>query len=95
MNEMNILFINTDTIHSINSKEQNCVDWTEKLKEHLQLQPYKDTLMKKHTALKQNIKTKHCYTRPLYCVITVHGGPEIMRSLSASYVCLQEYLTAT
>ena len=23
--------------YSLNSKEQNCVDWTERLKEHLQL----------------------------------------------------------
>jgi len=39
MNEY--LFINTDTIiqYSKNSKEQNCVYWTEMIKEHLQL-PY-------------------------------------------------------
>jgi len=28
--------------YSKNSKEQNCVDWTERLEKHLQL-PYKDT----------------------------------------------------
>jgi len=50
-NLLNILFINADAI-SKNSKEQNCVDWTEMLKEHLQLPP-KNTIMKKHTVLKQ------------------------------------------
>ena len=34
---MNILFISTDMQHSRNSKEQNCVDWAERLKKHLQL----------------------------------------------------------
>ena len=41
--------------YSKNSKEQNCVDQTERLKEHLQL-PWKIGKWKKHTALKQNIK---------------------------------------
>jgi len=33
---MNTLFINTDTTVK-NSKEQNFVDWTERLEKHLQL----------------------------------------------------------
>jgi len=32
---MNILFISTDMQHSRNSKEQNCVDWAERLKKAL------------------------------------------------------------
>ena len=46
----------TQIQYSKNSKEQNCVDWTERLKEHIQVTTVlKDTLMKKHTALKLNI----------------------------------------
>jgi len=50
---MNEYFIHQHRYDTV--KTQSCVDWTERLKEHLQLPP-KDTLMKKHTALKQNIK---------------------------------------
>jgi len=34
---MNIYYSSTQTQYSENSKEQNCVDWTETLKKHLQL----------------------------------------------------------
>jgi len=52
-----IFYSSTHIQYSKNSKEQNCVDWTERLKEHLSpTTALKDTLMKKHTELKQNIK---------------------------------------
>ena len=55
MNEW-IFNSSTQIQYSKNSKERNCVDWTERLKEHLQVTTVlKDTLMKKQTALKLNI----------------------------------------
>ena len=50
-----VLFIDTDTVQQ-NSEEQNCVDWTERAL----TTALKDTLMKKHTALKQDIKNGTC-----------------------------------
>ena len=64
-NLLNILFINTDTI-SNNSKEQNCVDWTERLKEHLQLPPQKYDKEETHCTKAKNFKKRHMhwiYTR--------------------------------
>jgi len=34
---MNTFYSSTQIQYSKSSKEQNCVDWTERLKEHLQL----------------------------------------------------------
>ena len=61
MNEW-IFYSSTEIQYSTNSKEQKCVDWIERLKEHLRsiTTALKDTLMKKHTALKQNIKNNTC-----------------------------------
>jgi len=58
-NLLNILFINTDTI-SKNSKEQNCVDWTERLKEHLQLPQKKYDNEETHCTKAKILKNDTC-----------------------------------
>ena len=57
---MNILFVNplnTDTIQWAYSKQQNCVDWTERLKKHLQVSRAHDGIRVRDLAAKTDFRS--------------------------------------